>query len=104
MADEITDPKMIDHHSGDTGAAGLKQIVTSMHKAFPDLKVTVNNLIAEGDLVVADVTFDEGIYKGGLPAAFGVPDSAIGKSVKIQAIDVYRFKDGKIVEAWDLAD
>lgn len=65
MADEITDPKMIDHHSGDTGAAGLKQIVTSMHKAFPDLKVTVNNLIAEGDLVVADVTFDEGIYKGG---------------------------------------
>jgi len=35
---------------------------------------------------------------------FGVPDNAIGKSVKIQAIDVYRFKDGKIVEAWGLSD
>lgn len=104
VADEITDPKVIDHHSGDTGTAGLKQVITLLRKAFPDLKVTINNLVAEGDLVVADVTFDEGVYKGGLPAAFGVPNSAIGKSVKIQAMDVYRFKDGKIVEAWGLSD
>lgn len=104
VADEITDPKVIDHHSGDTGTAGLKQVITLMRKAFPDLKVTVNNLVAEGDLVMANVTFDEGAYKGGLPEAFGVPDSAIGKNVKIQAMDVYRFKDGKIVEAWGLSD
>jgi len=104
VADEITDPKVVDHHSGDTGTAGLKQVITLMRKAFPNLKVTINNLVAEGDLVVADVTFDEGVYKGGLPEAFGVPDSAIGKSVKIQAMDVYRFKDGKIVEAWGLSD
>jgi predicted ester cyclase/ketosteroid isomerase-like protein len=104
VADEITDSKVIDHHSGDTGTAGLKQIVTLMRKAFPALKVTINNLVADGDLVVADVTFDEGVYKGGLPEAFGVPDSAIGKSVKLQAIDVYRFKKGKIVEAWGLSD
>lgn len=104
VADEITDPEVLDHHSGETGTEGLKQIITLMRQAFPDLKVTINHLVAEGDLVVADVTFDEGVYKGGLQAIFGIPDSAIGKSVKIQAIDVYRFKDGKIVEAWGLSD
>src|SRR5438093_1390131 len=32
---------------------GLRQIITMLHRAFPDLKVTVEDVIAEGDKVVA---------------------------------------------------
>ena len=87
VADEITDPKMLDRHSGDTGSAGLKQIVTLLRKAFPALKVTINNIVAEGDLVVADVTFDEGVQ-------------AAMKHVLNQSRQARRIHDG--IERWDM--
>jgi steroid delta-isomerase-like uncharacterized protein len=78
--------------------AGLKQILTPMRSAFPDLKVTVQDVIAEGDKVVQRRTF-EGTHKG---AFFGIPPT--GKSVSVSQIIVSKVAGGKIVEEWAETD
>jgi predicted ester cyclase/ketosteroid isomerase-like protein len=102
LADEIHTSDVLDRHTGERGIEGIKQIVTLMRTAFPDMYVTVDSQIAEGDLVVTEVTFHLGAYRGGLQEAFGIPDSAIGKETELHAIDYARLKDGKIVETWGI--
>jgi len=62
--------------------------------AFPDLYFTVEDLIAEGDEVVARVTMS-GTQHG---AFMGIPPT--GKHVTITGIDINRFVGGKSVEHW----
>jgi steroid delta-isomerase-like uncharacterized protein len=76
----------------------VKEYLSAFHKAFPDLKVTVQDIIAEGDKVVARCTMT-GTQKGEF---MGMP--ATGKTFSIQVIDIIRFKDGKCVEHWGLSD
>lgn len=70
----------------------------SLHKtltgAFPDLRIDIDDLIAEGDKVVARMTF-HGTHRGPFR---GIP--ATGRQVSFTAIRVYRLADGKIVESW----
>lgn len=77
---------------------GLKQILTTMRSAFPDLKVTVQDVIAEGDKVVQRRTF-EGTHRGEF---FGIPPT--GKTVSVGQIIVSRIAGGKIVEEWAETD
>jgi|SRR5579859_4167811 len=77
---------------------GLKAILQSMHSAFPDLKMTVEDVIAEGDKVVQRRVY-QGTHKGEL---FGIP--ATGKSVSVSQIIVSRLADGKFVEEWAETD
>jgi steroid delta-isomerase-like uncharacterized protein len=62
--------------------------------AFPDLKITVEDQIAEGDKVVTRWTA-EGTHDGDLP---GLPAS--GRSSTVTGIGIDRIEGGKIVEAW----
>lgn len=77
---------------------GLKQILTTMRSAFPDLKVTVQDVIAEGDKVVQRRTF-EGTHRGEF---LGIPPT--GKMVSVGQIIVSRVAGGKIVEEWAETD
>lgn len=77
---------------------GLKAILTTMHSAFPDLKMTVEDVIAEGDKVMQRRVY-QGTHKGEL---FGIP--ATGKSVSVSQITVSRVADGKFVEEWAETD
>jgi len=66
--------------------------------AFPDLKITVEQIIAEGDLVTVLWTA-KGTNTGtgnGLPAT--------GKSAAGRGITIWRIRDGKIVEEWSEFD
>ncbi len=71
----------------------LKEIVTSYREAFPDLKVTIGEIVAEGDKVAIQVTF-EGThtkpYEGFLPT---------NKKSRFPAIQKLTFSEGKIVES-----
>jgi steroid delta-isomerase-like uncharacterized protein len=58
----------------------------------------VEDLIAEGDKVVARITA-HGTHEGEL---FGIP--ATGKTMRMSAIGMWRIADGKIVEHWYEAD
>ena len=62
--------------------------------AFPDLHFTVEDLIAEGDKVVARLTV-RGTQQG---AFMGIPPT--GKHVTVTGIDINRLAGGKSVEHW----
>jgi steroid delta-isomerase-like uncharacterized protein len=67
-------------------------------KAFPDLKMTVNLMVAEGDLVTVVWTF-----RGTNTAAgYGLPPT--GASIELRGITVWRIVDGKIREEWTSFD
>jgi len=73
---------------------GFKQYVSMIRNAFPDFKVTVDDMIAEGDKVATRWTA-RGTHKGDLGKI-----AATGKQVTITGISLGRFVDGKTVEIW----
>jgi len=81
-----------------TGAELLKEVFARLHRAFPDLRIAVEDLIAEGDKVVARDTVT-GTHQGeymGLPAS--------GKSITYNEIFICRFAGGRIAETWGVVD
>jgi len=84
--------------TGATGAQALKQVWTVLLRAFPGLHVAIEDLIAEGDKVVARNTVT-GTHQG---EYHGVPPT--GKSVTYHEIFILRFAGGQIAEIWGVVD
>jgi steroid delta-isomerase-like uncharacterized protein len=80
------------------GREGCKAFFVMFRKAFPDTKVTIDDLMAEGDKVMALETWT-GTNKGSF---MGMP--ATGRTVSFQCVDVVRMENGKAVEHWGVAD
>ena len=99
--DEIVEPDALIRTPLPLEASGpqkLKQVFARLHRAFPDLQITVEDLIAEGDKVVGrnSVTgTQQGEYMG-LPPT--------GKSVTYNEIFIFRFAHGRIAETWGVVD
>ena len=102
LADELIAEDFIDHNpSGPDqgpGPEGLKQVFAARWTAFPDLRVTVEDQVAEGDKVVSRTTIT-GTHRGDF---MGIP--ATGKSISMGAIAIIRIEDGMIVERWGETD
>jgi steroid delta-isomerase-like uncharacterized protein len=81
-----------------TGPEGTKQLITVYRNAFPDVRFTIDEQIAEGDKVVTRWTA-HGTHKGEL---VGIP--ATGKSSTVTGITVDRIVNGKIAESWGIFD
>jgi steroid delta-isomerase-like uncharacterized protein len=97
VADEIVATNYINHNPapGETpGVAGLKQFVTSIRTAFPNLHFTIDDLLAEGDKVTTRWTVT-GTHQSEFA---GIP--ATGKPVTVAAINIHRIVDGKVQEGW----
>ena len=95
--EEFIDPNQVDHAAPPGtpgGLAGAKQTISMYLTAFPDLHFTVEDIIAEGDKVVARLKV-RGTQKG---AFMGVPPT--GKQATSTAIDISRIAGGKSVEHW----
>jgi steroid delta-isomerase-like uncharacterized protein len=99
--DEVVEPNVLYHAPNPTGVAGaqlLKQVWPVLLRAFPDLHVAVEDVIAEGDKVVCRDTVTgthQGEYRG-LPPT--------GKSVTYNEIFIFRFVNGRIAETWGVVD
>jgi len=65
-------------------------------KALPDMKVEVNQILAERDLVAVYWT----VSGTNTQAGMGFP--ATGKKIKINGMTLFRFKAGKICEEWSV--
>jgi predicted ester cyclase len=81
-----------------TGAQVLEEVFARLHQVFADLRVTVEDVIAEGDKVVGrnSVTgTHQGEYMGVAPT---------GKSVTYDEIFIFRFTNGRIAETWGVVD
>lgn len=76
------------------GPQGIAAIITMFRQAFPDLRFTIEDQVAEGDKVVTRYTF-RGTQQGEL---MGIPPT--GKQVSIGGISIYRITDGKMQQAW----
>jgi steroid delta-isomerase-like uncharacterized protein len=76
------------------GVAGAEYVVATMHGAHPDLRFTVDDLMAEGDRVTIRWTL-RGTNTGPL---LGRPPS--GQPVQLAGIVIFRIADGKIAERW----
>ena len=66
--------------------------------AFPDAQATVEELLADGDKVVARVSIrgtHQGAFRGIAPT---------GKPIALLGINIFRIANGKIVEHWGLLD
>jgi steroid delta-isomerase-like uncharacterized protein len=99
--DEIVEPDVLIRTPlpvESTGAQALKEVFARLHRAFPDLHITIEDLIAEGDKVVArnSVTgTHQGDYMGLEPT---------GKSVTYNEIFIFRFVNGRVAETWGVVD
>ncbi len=92
---EIIAVDAIDHHPTSGGAGGLEghhATVAAVRAAFPDMTMTIDEILAEGDRVV-DCWTATGTHLGDF---FGIPPT--GRSFSFTGIDVLRVADGKIVE------
>jgi predicted SnoaL-like aldol condensation-catalyzing enzyme len=86
LVDELFAPDYV-NHLAPGGREGFKQFNTMLRSAFPDLKFhgSIEHLIAEGDHVVARITFHY---------------TNAGKEATASDLSEYRLANGKIVEDW----
>ena len=80
------------------GAQVLKETFAGLLRAFPDLHVSVKDMIEEGDKVVcrSSVTVTHTGEYMGLPAT--------GKTVTFSEIFIFRFASGLVAEVWGIVD
>ena len=81
-----------------TGAEALKEVFARLHHVFPDLQVTVEDLIADGDKVAGRNSVS-GTHRG---EYMGIPPT--GKTITYNEIFIFRFEDGRIAETWGVVD
>ncbi len=76
------------------GRGGLKQFVAYMRSVFPDLHITVEDQVAEGDKVTTRFTIS-GTQRGEFA---GIPPT--GRRVTVTALNIHRVVNGQIQEGW----
>lgn len=99
MVDQLFVPDYIHHDPGlppelQSGRDAYKQLVTVFRTGFPDIKVTVEDMVAEEEKVVARWSW-RGTNQGEFQ---GIPPT--GKQVTGSGISIHRIAEGKIAEAW----
>ncbi len=73
------------------GAAGMKEAFAGLHEQFPDIRVELESIVTEGDMVAVRVTF-------------GGTDADTGERVFWPEMVFTRFADGRAVESWEVTD
>jgi steroid delta-isomerase-like uncharacterized protein len=102
FANEVFAPDYVRHDLRPTqalpGGAGQAKIAAEFRAAFPDLRMVVDLVLAEDDLVAARWTTE-----GTNTAAWG-GRSPTGKHAVFSGVNIFRFQGGKVVELWNHRD
>lgn len=80
------------------GLAGVRQLLTALNQAFPDLRGEIVFSIAEHDRVMVQVKWT-GTHLGDF---FGLPPTS--KAIAFSSAETFRVQDGLIAEHWDVVD
>jgi len=97
-AADIISPEFVDHYTHEQGVESAVQLITQFRTAFPDLKFSLEDEIAEGDKVVHRWAMS-GTQMGEL---MGIPPT--GKAASWTGTTTFKFRGGKIVERWANVD
>jgi steroid delta-isomerase-like uncharacterized protein len=101
-ADELFTEDFVDHNPASPeqtgGREGQKQVLALFRSAFPDLRVTTEEIIVEDDKAALRWTA-RGTHEGEL---MGIP--ATGKQITLTGIDILRIADGRLAERWAEGD
>ena len=101
VMDELVAEDFLDHSAlpgTPPGREGAKAFVRVFHAGFPDLSLTNEDIIGEGDKVVHHYVL-RGTHEGEF---MGIPPT--GNRIEVHGIDELRVSDGKIVERWGQVD
>jgi len=102
VLDEVMAPTVVSHtsHTGEEGGRavhgldGIREVVAAWRRAFPDLHVTLDDCLVDGDTVIARWTCrgtHQGVFRGLAPT---------GQRVTFTGMTIARLAQGKIVEQW----
>jgi steroid delta-isomerase-like uncharacterized protein len=95
LAAELVSPDAVFHVPGRAepvhGPQGYLEVIGMMRGGFPDIRWTLEETVIEGDVIAARFTM-RGTHRG---AFFGMPPT--GKTISVQALNIYRLSTGKIV-------
>lgn len=102
VVEALTSPDLVEHQNFGPnhapGAEGAKAVVESLRRAFPDFRLAIEDLVADGDTVwlrmVATGT-NTGSFMGHAPT---------GRPMRIDVFDVIRVEDGRMIEHWGVPD
>lgn len=101
LLDDVIAPDAIDHDpvpGQAPGREGIKKAFAEFRSAFPDLRATVEDMVAEGDEVACRVTVRM-THRGEF---LGI--AATGRKVAQSGIDILRMVDGRLAERWGRFD
>ena len=102
VADELFAPDYVGHSPANPedvrGIDGVKEEANMYRSAFPDVQLSIEDQVAEGDKVVTRWRAS-GTHQGEM---MGIAPT--GNQVRVDGITINRIEDGKIVEAWELFD
>jgi len=95
----ILAPSYIEHlPSGDISREQLRDYAHTFFTAFPDIRFTIEEMIAEGDKVAVLLKW-KGTHKGEY-----MNISPTGKKIEITVANIIRIMDRKWVEFWNVTD
>jgi steroid delta-isomerase-like uncharacterized protein len=101
IVDEVVAEDFVEHEvfpGLGPGREGVRQMFTMMRSAFPDLRMVIEDMIAEGDKVFVRGRMtgtNKGEFNGMAPT---------GRSMNVPFADFLRFADGRAVEHWGVTD
>lgn len=101
--DALCAPEMVDHSAwrdpnAVKGRAGFEQRIQGNRTAFPDIKIKIENMIAEDDFLAFNWAIsgtNTGSMRGRPPA---------GKPATFTGMNLERFENGVIIEHWSNPD
>jgi steroid delta-isomerase-like uncharacterized protein len=99
--EEYVAPDSVDHDPAPgqvPGPEGYEEMFATMRRAFPDLHIEVEHVMATDDEIAFAYTIT-GTHLGEL-----MGHSATGKTVSYRGMQISRFADGKMVERWGSSD
>jgi predicted ester cyclase len=98
--EDLVAPEFIEHQNGSRGVGpeAVRRTATGLRTSFPDLTVEIVDAVTDGDTVWIRAR-GRGTDSGGVA---GRPPS--GRRIDVDIIDVVRFRDGRMVEHWGVAD
>lgn len=99
--EEVFAPGAIDHDPAPgqiPGPEGFRQFFTELRTAFPDLKVSVEKMIADAEYVALAYTMTgthQGRFLGFAPT---------GKQMRARGVEIGKFAHGQLIERWGSSD